>query len=200
MKTIWYKLGLMSIIAISSAYKLPAQQLDIFTDPRDGSEYKIVQIGEQRWLAENLAFNAHTTSSVEYDPSHVEKFGRLYVWEEAVDACPTGWHLPGTEEFETLLKNTGGDDSKSYSGLISGGSSDFDALLGGWRNNGGADGNFGNYAYFWSSSTDRPGRIWTLNLYGYSRKASMYNSFTENAYSNSHGEYVGFCIRCIKDN
>jgi len=37
--------------------------------------------------------------------------GQGYTWEQAVGACPAGWHLPEKSEWETLnklLKNEGG--------------------------------------------------------------------------------------------
>ena len=201
MKRIMYHITLTIILTMSSIGRLSAQQLNTFKDPRDGIEYKTVQIGEQVWFAENLAYNiSHSSTYNEYDPNHVAKYGRLYVWKDAIKACPPGWHLPDKEEFETLLYNSGGTGLKAFSQLISGGESGFSAKLGGWRNNNGADGNVGNYAYFWSSLSERPGRVWTLNLYGYSKKASLNISYIENAYKSSYGEYVGFCIRCIKDN
>ena len=200
MKRIGYNMALTIILAISCLNSLSAQQYGSFKDPRDGIEYKTVQIGEQIWFAENLAYNLNSNSThIEYDPNHVKEFGRLYVWEDVLNACPPGWHLPSKEEFATLLKTTGGGDSESFAQLISGGSSGFSALLGGWRNNNGADGNVGNYAYYWSSSTDRPGRVWTLDLYGYTKKASINRGYTESTYKNRHGEYIGISIRCIKD-
>ena len=200
MKNIWIKIGLTVLMVISFTLTTLAQLTGTFEDPRDGIVYKNVKIGEQTWFAENLAYNTNNNSSeIEYDPSHVAKFGRLYVWEDAAEACPPGWHLPSREEFETLLINTGGAGSEAFSQLIPGGSSGFSVLFGGWRNNHGWDGNVGNYAYFWSSSSDRPGRAWTLNLYGYSKKANLSRNYIEKAYRNSHGAYVGFCIRCVAD-
>lgn len=187
-------MGYTSVLAIL------AQQAGTFKDPRDGKVYKTVKIGDQTWFAENLAYKINfETPEIEYDPSHVLKYGRLYVWEDAANACPAGWHLPDREELETLLRNAGETDSVAFNRLISGGSSGFSALVGGWRNNGGADGNVGNYAYFWSSAADRPGRAWTLNFYGFSKKASMERSYVETAHANRHGEYAGFCIRCLED-
>ena len=69
-------------------------------DSRDGKTYKIAKIGNQVWMAENL--NYETNGSYCF-PEKCAKYGRLYIWESALNACPVGWHLPTKEEYETLL-------------------------------------------------------------------------------------------------
>jgi len=32
-----------------------------------------------------------------------EDYGNYYTWEQAQTACPSGWHLPSKEEFESLI-------------------------------------------------------------------------------------------------
>lgn len=34
------------------------------------------------------------------DPGNCDKYGRLYTWIAAMNACPEGWHLPSKVEFE----------------------------------------------------------------------------------------------------
>jgi len=74
------------------------------TDPRDKTMYGIVKIGEQVWLKENMQFETDTSGCYDGGPSFRKKYGRLYSWEAANKACPKGWRLPTTEDFETLLK------------------------------------------------------------------------------------------------
>jgi len=107
---------------------------DTFTDPRDGKTYRTVKIGEQVWMAENLAFNAKgskcygegaivvkkfgeggvpvatKTLSDKEIQKHCKKYGRLYKWKTAMKACPKGWHLPSNKEWEALLRFVGGDE------------------------------------------------------------------------------------------
>jgi uncharacterized protein (TIGR02145 family) len=104
-----------------------------FTDARDGKTYKIVKIGEQTIMAENLAFKPTSGNFWAYknDKSNIVTYGYLYDWQNARNVTPDGWHLPGIEEFNTLIKDVGGR-KKAYKALIKGGYSGFSALFGGF--------------------------------------------------------------------
>jgi uncharacterized protein (TIGR02145 family) len=82
-----------------------------FTDPRDRKIYNTVKIGCQTWMAENLNFEmASDNACYNNEDSYCATYGRLYKWETAMTACPTGWHLPSQAEWNELSDFVGGID------------------------------------------------------------------------------------------
>lgn len=125
-----------------------------FTDPRDGKCYKVVTIGNQVIMAENLAFKPIDGLYWVYEnnENYLPIIGYLYSWETAKKAAPDGWHLPTKDEWEKLenyLEDHAENrlDFKLYNVLIEGGSSGFNAKLG------------GGYGYFFSGRFDNVGKI-----------------------------------------
>lgn len=105
-----------------------------FTDERDGREYKWVKIGDQVWMAENLAYVPYVCAPDSqcgiwiygYDGegsygSMLNTYGALYDWETAMDVCPEGWHLPSDEEWMELERFLGmEEDELDRTGIIRG--------------------------------------------------------------------------------
>ena len=172
------------------------------TDERDGQTYKTVKIGSQTWMAENL--NYETGRSFCYNDSieYCAKYGRLYVWDAALNACPDGWHLPMRTEWKTLItavgdSSTAGKMLRSTSGWISpkgdnrNGTDEyaFTALPAGIRFD---DGDFrydGINALFWGSTESDGNYAYSVELYCGVDGASMYGNL----------KGYGFSVRCVKD-
>jgi len=103
LKAIAVKTGLASSLVSSAAYEIQ------LVDNRSGSQsYKTVQIGTQVWMAENLSYATASGSTCNATGNHCLTYGRLYNWDAAKMACPTGWHLPDTTEWKTLAIQVGG--------------------------------------------------------------------------------------------
>jgi len=182
----------------------------IFTDTRDNQTYKWVKIGKQKWMAENL--NYKTTESYCYDDieSNCQKYGRLYTWKVAKNACPDGWHLPTDNEWKQLEKQLGmsqtdaddtgwrgtdeGKELKATNGWKSNGngtdSYGFLALPAGYRNCNGTFLNLSYVAYFWSATESNSSRAWIRYLYY--DNSDMFRYYRNKDY--------GFSVRCLKDN
>jgi uncharacterized protein (TIGR02145 family) len=170
-----------------------------FTDPRDGFVYRTAKIGEQIWLAQNLAFAIPGSEC--FDSLGVEIYGRLYNWEMAKKACPPGWHLPSKAEWDILSIAVGcaeaGENLKAafnWKRFLPKPASDsfgFSAIPGGY---GYADGRLDSVdvdGYWWSSSewdSDRS-RAYCRVIYWDKDEAEWNESAKE----------LMFCVRCVRD-
>ena len=145
-----------------------------FIDKRDNHKYKVVKIGEQVWMAENLNYTKGITNITDggkwakqehnntaawcyYNnkAKNGEIYGALYNFAAALKVAPKGWHLPTVAEIKILLNNYGGRSKKAYFALKKEGKSDFNILFGGWRFYGGD-----------FISKDENARFFTANKYG----------------------------------
>ncbi len=104
------------------------------TDTRDGESYAIATFRDHTWMLENLRYNETGSKLNPNNPS--TKYGRLYTWDQAMVACPNGWHLPSVEEFDSLTNTI--TSCPPDLGIAAAYKSET-----GWQNNNG-----NNYAYF----------------------------------------------------
>jgi uncharacterized protein (TIGR02145 family) len=151
------------------------------TDSRDGKTYKTVKIGEQWWMAENLAYDVGDGSwAYNNDESNVKTYGRLYKWKAAKIACPSGWHLPTDDEWKQMemaigISQSEADDTgwrgtnegtklKATSGWIDNGNGTddygFSGLPGGYRYPGGSFITIGSTGAWWSATEYPTSTAW----------------------------------------
>ncbi|HNU59751.1 MAG TPA: fibrobacter succinogenes major paralogous domain-containing protein [Aquaticitalea sp.] len=189
------------------------------TDPRDGHHYSLVKIGSQVWMAENLKYlpgvaGPGTGSQTApyyyvygYDGTDVDAakttanysaYGVLYNWPAAVNACPTGWHLPSDAEWTALTTYLDGDGGKlketgttHWASPNTGATNQtgFTALPGGYRNSSGTFNYIGNYGYWWSATEHSETNAWSRYL-GYD-----YNYVSRSNFDKE----LGFSVRCVRD-
>jgi uncharacterized protein (TIGR02145 family) len=86
------------------------------TDTRDGQKYRLVVIGGKRWMAQNLNYKTDSSWCYKNDTSYCNKYGRLYNWNAAMAACPSGWHLPSRAEWDSLGEAVGGERKPDVGG------------------------------------------------------------------------------------
>ncbi|MCQ2100938.1 MULTISPECIES: fibrobacter succinogenes major paralogous domain-containing protein [unclassified Fibrobacter] len=178
-------------------------------DSRDGKTYKTVKIGDKVWMAENLNYQTGESKCYDNKPENCDKYGRLYVWSEAVTACPEGWHLPNKQELEdlkitagqkagdidtagTVLKSSTGWNWNEYDGKSGNGTDGlgFGVLPAGYYYSDRDSFYFeGDYALFWSSSEYNSNDAYSLYLYYYDERAYVYN----------YGKDLGYSVRCVKN-
>lgn len=164
-------------------------------DERDDHEYRTVTIGSQVWMAENLNYKEESYKNYCYDNKEVNcsVAGRLYTWKSALRACPSDWHLPSREEWQTLLNEAGEDAAeklKSSTGWSYSSGTDalgFGAYPTGYRH---IDGDFyqaSGIAWFWAEDQfEKTEEYYSISIMG---SIALRNE----------NEYYGFSVRCIKD-
>ncbi len=183
-----------------------------FTDSRDNRTYKWVKIGEQIWMAENLAYEGWPYNQEE---NNREIYGSLYNdpddWPYG-PKCPEGWHVPTDNEWkelETTIGLSSGElDNTGWRGTNEGAKL---KAVSGWDNNGnGTDdykftalpaGYHNKFFEFLGLGTSTS--WWTATLYS----SWDYNSYyirslksDSNMINRTTAEdYYGFSIRCVKD-
>jgi len=114
-------------------------------DSRDGETYKTVVIGDQEWMAENLRYN-------------VPEDSQFYSWTKAIVACPDGWHLPTTEEWNELVEFASRDgvaffalaEEDGFEGYVGSNSTGFSAKAVPFVQNYGTVGFFPDRIRYWS--------------------------------------------------
>ncbi len=124
----------------------------IFTDKRDNKKYKVDVRGGKIWMMTNLAFSVTSEKQCYLDDrAYCEKFGRYYTYEDALKACPEGWHLPDDAEWRDFQKDRA---TLNWDNLGQGGCQDWDNFCDGM-----------NSGHYWSRTSIQPNtaRSWEFN-------------------------------------
>ena len=188
-------------------------------DSRDKQLYRVVTIGEQTWMAENLNYKVESSYCYNDSVEYCEKYGRLYKWAAAVGkseeecgwgvvcglsgrvrgVCPEGWHMPDKTEWNTLFDAVGGKEIvskvlRSQTGWNEGGGTDdfgFSALPAGGRYSVGFN-EEGIIAGFWSATEANGDRYFAYHI------VLSNNDLTTNL-DDDRDKLIAYSVRCIKD-
>ena len=229
-KTVIVLISASLLITVGCKKEKSNANSNIFGADYDGNIYKTIQIGNQVWMAENLrtthysngdaiSSTSPSTLNISSKPyPHFEwsyggndsnvtyyGYGKLYTWYSVTDSrnvCPTGFHVPDTTEWNTLITYLGGDsiaggkmktaaDTVHWLNPNTGAtnSSGFSALPGGYRDYFGTFYDKYYHAHFWSSTLIDSSNVWTRTL-GDSVKTVI---------RSSNSKYNGLSVRCVRD-
>ncbi len=203
----------VSDTVIAMTTEAPLNETGTLTDSRDNKTYKTVKIGDQWWMAENLAYDAGDGCwAYNNDEANVSTYGRLYNWEVAKSACPNDWHLPTDDEWKQLEMAIGMSQSE-VDGTEFRGTNEGTKLkaTSGWSSNSNGTDNFGFSALPGGARDwDGSGEDWFngIGLFGYwwsgterfgfdAWQRSIIYEVTKIDRVNMSKDY-GLSVRCIK--
>lgn len=184
--------GMFSEIAVTDSMALPvrcvgdydpleemnvSREKMVFTDPRDGKKYRVeLRDSTKLWMKQNLRYNLTSAKQCFLEDSvFCKRHGRFYTYNEALKACPTGWHLPNDGEWRDYQR----DQSKlDWDNLGRGGCRDWDEYC---------DETY--TGHYWSSTSVEKdtGRGWEFR-----RQARSINRTDESVHK-------GLYVRCVAD-
>ena len=154
----------------------------------------------KQWTTHNLDVKTVPSYCYEDSKTNCLQYGRLYTWESARRGCQSlgdGWRLPTDDEWRLMAKHYGGiredsaDSGKAaYQALLIGGSSGFNALLGGGRSDDGQYARLEAHGFYWTATESDPA-------------SALYYNFAKGSLSlnrQSDGEKArAFSVRCVRE-
>jgi uncharacterized protein (TIGR02145 family) len=154
----------------------------------------------KEWTTQNLEINTVPSYCYEDSDLNCRRYGRLYTWESARRVCQSlgdRWRLPTDDEWRLMAKQYGGvsedSDDKgkaAYKALLVGGSSGFNAVLGGGRS---VDGQYARkeaHGFYWTASKTDSSSGWFYN----------FAQGSQGLHRQSGGEKHGaFSVRCVRE-
>lgn len=191
----------------------------------DGHTYPSIVLGNgQEWLSENLRSTHYANGDVipnvtsdaqwsslttgafaDINNSYAYRipYGLLYNWYAVADSrnvCPTGWHVPSSSEWFTLVNYLGGDmnaggklksvGTQYWQSPNSGATNDinFSGLPGGQRTSNGLFNGTPAYGYWWSSTSSGTNAVGRQLISG-----------SNQVPTNLDNKAFGQSVRCIKN-
>jgi len=216
---------------VSTSSQQPTSGYGSLITDIEGNSYKTAYIGTQHWMAENLRVSKYNdgttipnvmgssdwanllTNAWCYHENKVEnnlKYGKLYNWYTVSlinngykNICPTGWHVPSSDEWSKLITYLGGSSVAGGKlkevGTASWGSPNSDATNSSLFSAQGSSSRLED-GYFMGITSH--GSWWSSSEINVNDARNLY--LTQNnpaAYMYSYGDVKkkGLSVRCIKD-
>lgn len=155
----------------------------------------------KQWTTENLNVAAAESFCYAGAEGNCRWYGRLYSWQSAQRACRSlggRWRLPTNDDWSQMAKHYGGirDESAdtgraAYQALLNGGTSGFNARLGGGRAHDRDEyARLDAHGFYWTASETGPGTAWFYN----------FGSGQQSLGRHDDGEKQrAFSVRCVSD-
>ncbi len=119
--------------------KTPVVQGLSMTDTRDNQTYTLIQVGSKLWMAQDMNYSVANSECYNESDANCTTNGRLYTYNAAQKACPSGWRLPNREEAQAAINSEA--MPWSYSGRCKDGDCNF----------------LGDMGFHWTSGTPESG-------------------------------------------
>ena len=165
----------------------------------DKISFKRMADGKE-WTTANLNVPASPSYCYEDAESNCRRYGRLYTWESAQRVCTSlgdRWRLPTDDEWRQMAKRYGGvsqdaaDEGRAaFAALRSGGTSGFNAVLGGNRSPDGQYSRSEAHGLYWTA-TDNDARSAPFYNFGEGGRALHRQPGGDN-------KQMAISVRCIR--
>jgi len=207
MRTVKHKIGPLrvcfALIALSIAFAFFSTwllRLSAQGQKASGTMYSSKRMADgKEWMTQNVDVNIMPSYCYEDAVVNCRRYGRLYTWESARRVCQSlgdGWRLPTDDEWRQMAKEYGGvsqdSDNKgkaAYKALMAGGSSGFNAVLGGGRADNGEYARLDAHGFYWTASESDPAGGFYYN-FGAGGQAFHRQS--------GGGKQSAFAVRCVR--
>ena len=171
-----------------------------FTDKRDGNVYRVVLIGSQAWMAEDLRYTDNKADSLLARHSWCSDSRCLYDFAAVTGdilclgstcdydfplrgICPEGWHVPNSYEWDELIDTANEMDVSldAFSPFATFPTGEYDA-------------------YYFGVETDNCARYWTSSQEN-ALSAREYYRCGSSGYVQSqvYSKSFGYAVRCVAD-
>ena len=200
---------ILTFFLLSSIFLMNAQETGSFTDERDGTVYGFVTYtirnsddfkSTMTWMSENLNYTIEKSRCYDNSEANCDQYGRQYMYLEAMQACPQGWHLPSDKEWYSLANlydgvSSAGEHLKGKSQLWKKGFGTNKSLFYAIPNQPPKEHKIKGMpqpqpeAIFWSSSLKDSNTAWDWKLVAGWKKIQRWET-SKKTYN---------CIRCVKD-